>query len=118
MVIRYTRRARSEVYEGWKFFADHASEVIADQWEEELEEAISHLASSLIGEIDEDATQLLGKPTRKMVFRRRGSAVAYQVYYQIREDPLDAPTIQIMHIRHGARKNITREESLLIKEAD
>lgn len=68
--------------------------------------------------VDERASRLLGLPgTRRMVYRpTEGSAMAYHVFYMVEEEGDDGPQVRVIHIRHAARKPMTRAEGRQIRE--
>jgi plasmid stabilization system protein ParE len=115
--IRFTRHARADVADAWDFLAARASEEVADAWQEGLEEVIAGLSvfperHPVIEESDE-----FERTVRRLLYRRSRSGPAYRVLFYLGETAGDAPTVFVMHVRHGARAPLTGEEARQI-EAD
>ena len=49
--------------------------------------------------------------THRLLFRPIPGSAAYHVFFLVTDETPDGPRVQILHIRHAARKPITREEA-------
>jgi hypothetical protein len=56
-----------------------------------------------------------------MVYRRPGSSpnsVAYLVLFTVEDNTPDGPRVTILHVRHAARKPLSRAEARAIQNED
>ena len=54
---------------------------------------------------------------RQLQCRRTSDSPAYRILFTVAEDSDDAPTVSILHVRHAARKPMTRKEAREIQDA-
>ena len=62
--------------------------------------------------------KLFRESVRRMLYRRPPNGSAYRVLFVLRENPDDAPTVTIIHVRHAAQKPMTRKEAREIEAAE
>ena len=51
------------------------------------------------------------REVRHLLYRPKPGGPTWRVLFTIREDAEDAPTVALMHVRHGAQRHITRREA-------
>jgi len=86
--------------------------VLAEQWAEGLYIEVGKLATNPRGYVvAEHETRRFRRETRQMVYRRSASSVAYRILFAVSKEGADGPTVTILHVRHGGRKPLTREEA-------
>jgi len=61
--------------------------------------------------VDEQVSRRLQQETRRMLFRPSPTGAGYHIYYVIHEESPDGPRVMVLHVRHAARRPITREEA-------
>ncbi len=116
--IRFNRRARSDIAAAWRHFAGTAGEETADTWQQGLDAEIAKLAQFPASRPLAEEDKLFRESVRRMLYRRTPSGPAYRVLFVLRENPDDAPTVTIIHIRHDAQKPITRKEAREIESSE
>ena len=116
--IRFNRRAKSDIAAAWRHFAESASVNIADAWEKELYAEIAKLAQLPTRWPLAEEDKLFRESVRRMLYRRTAGGPAYRVLFVLRENPDDAPTVVIIHIRHAAQKPMTRKEAREIEASE
>ena len=116
--IRFNRRVKSDIAAAWRHFAESASVDIADAWERELYAEVAKLARfpAMWPVAEED--KLFRENVRRMLYRRTAGGPAYRVLFVLRENPDDAPTVAIIHVRHSAQKPMTRKEAREIEASE
>lgn len=83
-----------------------------ERWGESLYVELSKLATLPRRlAIVERETRLFQQQTRQMVYRQSASSSAYLVFYSITEEGEEGPNLNVIHIRHGSRKPLTRAEA-------
>lgn len=109
--IRYTQWAIRDISAAWTHFAETVDVDRADAWETGLKAEIAKLAQFpqrfSTGEDDGNFTI----PVRRMTYRRTRRGPACFVYFTLRTNADDAPTLLIMHLRHAAKAPLTRREA-------
>ena len=115
--IRYTQWAIRDISAAWLHFAESVDGDTADAWEEDLKAEIAKLAQFPQRHAVED-DDIFSLPIRKMTYRRTRRGPAYFVYFTLRINTDDAPTLLIMHLRHAAKAPLTRKEAQAIEAAE
>ncbi len=111
-VVRVSRFASAEIQAGWEHFAYFAGETVANEWDAGLRAELARLAFNPTRfPVAEDESVAFGGPTRRMTYRRTRSAAAYNIFFRLDRNALDAPTVLVIHIRHSARAPITQDEA-------
>ena len=89
---------------------------LAREWREGLLAAIASLAENprRYAVIAEQAR--FRHETRQLLYRRTSGGPALRVLFSINEGgEMDAPTVSILHVRHGAQHPITRRKARMIE---
>ena len=116
--LRLHERAVRDINAAFVRFSELGSFDVADQWRDELREAISSLATN--PRRCPLAPERFRREVRQLVYRRRGSRTAYRILFTItgeQAESEDAPTVTILHIRHASARPIPRSRTREI-EAD
>lgn len=116
--LRVHERALRDIDAARLRFTELVSEAVADEWLDGLRTAIADLAGN--PRRYARVPERFRREVRHLVYRRLGSRVAYRVLFTItgeQEGSPEAPTVTILHVRHGAARPITRAEAREI-EAD
>lgn len=117
--LRLTRTGREDLEAAHDYLRELAGYLIADRWEEGLDEAVRLLALTPHLQVAERESKLLNREVRRMVYQRDGSSLKYLLFYVISEDvtaPGGRGYVSIFHIRHGARRPMTRQEAQELRE--
>ena len=117
--VRYSQRASHDVADATLRLAQITEDrQKARQWRSGLRARIGTLSSSPRRyAVDAQASQAMGMPgTRKMLYRASEGAAAYHVFYAVDDETPDGPRVTVLHIRHAARKPMTRAEGRGIME--
>ncbi len=117
-VIRSTKRARSDMEAAEERLAAFAGEDVAEAWSEGLNTEIAKLAQLPMRWPLAEEDKLFRESVRRMLYRRTPSGPAYRALFVLRENPDDAPTVTIIHLRHAAQKPMTRKEAREIEESE
>ncbi len=114
--VRLSRQADQDAEEATLYLDNATSDkTLAKEWLVGLYLEIGRLATSPRRHVVlEGETRLFGRETRRVIYRRSPSSVAYLVFFSVAEVSEDGPTVTILHIRHGSRKPLTRAEALEI----
>ena len=115
--IRQTTRADIDVLAASVYIAETAGVEIARDWLEGLKAEIAKLAQLPTRWPLAEEDKLFRESVRRMLYRRTAGGPAYRVLFVLRENPDDAPTVVIIHIRHAAQKPMTRKEAREIEDA-
>ena len=109
--LRFALRAQRDVDSAHAYLMEQAGEEVADEWKAGLFEAVSLLSTlpRRFAVVPEQAH--FSHAVRQIIYRRRSGSVAYRVLYTIREEPEEAPTVFIMHVRHASAHPITLAEA-------
>ncbi len=116
--IRFTSRADADIIAAADFFADNAGIEIARTWMQGLNAEVAKLAQfPTLWPVAEEA-QLFRENIRRMLYRRTRRGPAYRVLFVMRQNPDDAPTVAIIHVRHAAQAPMTQEEAWEIEGSE
>lgn len=114
--IRFTNRARSDIDAAHARFSELSGEEIAEEWQAGLFEAAASLAfAPRRQQIVPESAYFRGE-VRQLLYRRTPAAPAYRLLFVIVESELDALFVRIVHVRHAARRPITRTEAATIED--
>ncbi len=118
--IRFTARARRNIQEAWEHLAENADDVVADAWQQGLEQEIAGLARFPYRHPVAPEKRLFGVPdVHRLLYRRTRTGPAYHVLFRIygpAEAPSDAPFVRIVSVRHAAMMPLTEDEARLIED--
>ena len=119
--VRTLEKATREVEQQVKDFAEWngtkkdpmpaESVRLALEWYDSFQEALLSLRDfprrrPLIPE-----QKLFAQDVHQLIFRRSASAPAWRMLFVIEEESEDGPLVQVIHVRHGSRRPITRKEA-------
>lgn len=114
--VRLSAQAQLDFKEATFRLADLTGQpALAGAWGERFYEALAGLATNPRGHaVAALETRRFGRETRRLLYRRSSGSVAYHVLFTLADDTPDGPTVTVVHVRHAARKPLTREEALRI----
>lgn len=98
--------------------AELAGADVARAWHRHLFETIATLAENpkrnpLVSEAGR-----FRREVRQHLYRRTPDGPAWRILFIVTEDAEDAPTVNIIHIRHGAQRPITRAEARRLEQGE
>lgn len=115
--IRFSAQADQDVNETLLRLADINGNPAARDWRDRLLEEVGTLAQSPRRfALDDHASRRLKRETRRLLYRSAPKGAAYHVYYVVQDESADGPRVTVLHIRHAARRPITRKEARGILE--
>lgn len=96
------------------------SEYLALEWLKGIRAAAAALATNPTRyQPQAPESRKLGGEIRRLLYQRTSSSSAvYHLYYRVDEDSDDGPRVRILHVRHAARKPLTRKEAREIQGAE
>lgn len=109
--IRLHQRAQRDIDEALLRLADLAGEQIAAEWREGLLDALATLAARPRRYPLAREDRLFRREVRQLVYRRTPGGPAYRALYTVYEADDEAPFVFVLHIRHGARRPLSRAEA-------
>jgi len=115
--IRVRPVAQRDIDEATNRIASLTDEKHAKEWRDGLLNKLATLATLPRRAPVAGENRLFSGEVRVIPYRLSAGGAAYRVFFSIQEPTEDAPFINILHIRHGARKPMTRAEARKI-EAD
>ena len=116
--IRQTVRADTDLLAASVDIAEIAGIEIARAWVNGLKAETAKLAQLPTRWPIAEEDKLFRKSVRRMLYRRTAGGPAYRVLFVLRENPDDAPTVVIIHVRHAAQKPMTRKEAREIEASE
>ncbi len=114
--IRFRSRARLEMDEARVRLAEMTDLDHAVEWYNGFLDSLATLADNPSRHRIARENNYFRDTVHVYAYRLTARAAAYQVYYTIVEAVEDAPFVTILHIRHAARKPMTRAEARKIEE--
>ena len=114
--IRLRRLAQRDMNDAINRIAILTDEKHAAEWHKSLLDKFAALASLPRRAPIAEENRLFRGEVRVIPYRFGSSGAFYRIFYSIHEPAEDAPFIQIMHIRHSARKPMTRAEAREIEK--
>lgn len=109
--IRLTAPAIEDIEQAVTYLAESAGAKIAEEWQAGLFEAVRKIATFPRSNSLAPENRYLTGEIRQFVYRRRPESVAYRILFTLVEEDPDPPFVRILHIRHGARRPMTRNEA-------
>jgi len=109
--IRLTAPAIEDIEQAVTYLSESAGEIIAEEWQTGLFEVLRKIATFPRSNNLARENRYLSGEIRQIVYRRRPGAVAYRVLFTLVEKEDDPPFVRVLHIRHGARRPMTRSEA-------
>ena len=116
--IRILPQAKRDIDNATMRMAEINGDAIALDWYENLYLVTMTLATlpRRCPIAPEDA--FFKRQVRQLQYRRTGDSPAYRILFTITEGSNDAPTVSVIHVRHAARKPMTRKEAREIQDTD
>jgi len=108
--LRIVGPARSDIEDAYAHFVRTAGEPAADAWQDGLYAAIATLATTPRRQVAPES-QRFGQEVRQLLYRRRPGSPAYRVLFTLVEEEGELPFVRIVHVRHAARRPMTRAEA-------
>ena len=117
-IIRISTRVDREITAAREHLTRTAGEEIAEDWQEGLQREIAKLAQfpARVPVAQED--NLFTETIRALLYRRTVRGPAYRIFFILKNADQEAPTVGIIHIRHAARKPMTRKEAREIEASE
>lgn len=115
--LRVRRRALLDMQEALVRLAELVDDEYAVAWFSTLEDTLAKVATFPRRWPVAEENHLFRQEVRALPYRYGSRTPAYRILFTIAEDEYDAPTVYILHVRHGARRPISRVEARKI-EAD
>ncbi len=116
--LRFTLRAKADSAAALDCFTAREGIEIARAWKKGFDAEIAKLAQLPTRWPIAEEDKLFRESVRRMLYRRTPSGPAYRVLFVLRENPDDAPTVVIIHVRHAAQKPMTRKEAREIEASE
>lgn len=114
--IRFRRQAREDINAARKRLADTTSGDHADVWHDGLLDVLAALATNPNRHPLAHEGRFFRDSVHVFPYRLSPRGVVYRVFYTITEAGDDAAFVYVLHVRHGARKPMTRAEARKIEE--
>lgn len=115
--IRYRHRAQIDAQETLVRLAELTNADHAAAWYSGLQDILATLATFPERAPIADERRFFRDEVRVLLYRHTPGSATYRIFYTVVESEEDAPSVYVLHIRHGARKPMTRAEARKI-EAD
>lgn len=113
--IRFHPQAQRDLAEARAWQARQIGEDEADAWQEAMLDGIATLATNpariALALESRPPRPKFSRPVRAFVWRRMSNGSVWRILFSVIENEADAPFVFILHIRHGARKPMTRREA-------
>jgi len=113
--LRIMPRAEQDILAAVRYMADAAGETAAQEWQEELFAAVSSLGTLPRRCALAREERVFSREVRQIVFRRGANTAAYRILFRIADGGLEASTVFILHVRHGAQAPLTEAEASTIE---
>ncbi len=114
--IRIHSSARRDIEEVVNRMVILTDEKYAAEWHSGLLDKMAAIATFPRRTPLADENCLFRAEVRVILYRFASSNAVYRILYSINEPDEDAPFIHVLHIRHGARKPMTRAEARKIED--
>lgn len=114
--IRFRSRARRELNDARTRLAEVTNPEHALDWYNGFLDTLALLADNPNRNAIAYESRYFRDTVHALVYRLTVRGVGYRVFYTIIESEIDVPIVSIMHIRHGARKPMTRAEARKIED--
>ena len=114
--LRFRRQAQADVNEAIVRLAELVDIEHAASWYMGLQSSLATLATFPRRCPVAKEKQLFRDEVRILPYRHRPGNAIYQIFFVVSETDEDAPSVYILHIRHAARKPMTRTEARKIED--
>ena len=109
--IRILPRAERDIDAHTVRMAELSGPDIARAWYEGLIDAAATLSQNPRRHVVISESRRFWREVRQLLYRRTPSGPAWRVLFVIDEGKDDAPTVSLLHVRHGAQRPISRAEA-------
>ncbi len=109
--IRIEARAERDIREALLRTADLSGDEIARDWTAGLYEAFATLGTLPRRCAVAAETRFFSIEIRQLQYRRTRNAPPYRILFTIVEAGSDGPVVSVLHVRHAARRPMTRKEA-------
>jgi plasmid stabilization system protein ParE len=114
--VRLDPRARADIDAAHVHFVEISGDAVADEWQNGLFAALATLAQLPRRQPIAPENRHFRREVRQLVYRRRPGSVAYRVLFTINSEAADeAPSVYILHVRHGTARPMTQAEARRIE---
>ena len=108
--LRFTDHALAEIDAAHDRLAAYNGKDAADTWEKGLFDEVAKLGTlPLRHPAPAEVARFRGN-VRQVIYRRSVQN-SYRVIFSVQDESLDGPTVNVLGVRHGAAKPITRAEA-------
>ncbi len=114
-VIRILPHAERDIEAHLVRIADIAGAEAGRAWYDGLRVTIASLSQNPRRYPMVSENQRFRAEVRQLLYRRVPRGSAWRVLFTVQEESEDAPTVNILHVRHAAQKPITRTEAKQIE---
>lgn len=114
--MRLHRQAAADIEDAYNQIAGFSGTDYADDWQDSLRDVVASLATLPRRYPLADENDLFQNAVWVCPYRFRTSRIVHRVLYEIVVDDQDGPFVHILHIRHAARKPMTRAEARKIED--
>ncbi len=112
--IRVLSFARAEIDFAHARITQFAGERTADEWQADLEEAISYLATNPIRPLIAEQN-LFQIEVRQLLYRSGRHSFVYRVLFTIQDNSPDGPQVIVLRLRHASTEPIKPYEARQIE---
>ncbi len=116
--IRLHPQAAADIDEAHERMAASQGNIYADAWQNGLRDTMATLATFPAKYPLAHENRLFQSVVHSCPYRAGSGATVYRLLYEIVADDDEAPHVHVLHIRHGARKPMTRAEARKIEAED
>ena len=109
--LRVLPRAERDIEAHTVRMADVADPDIARAWYKGLFEAVAALSRSPRRHAVISENRHFRREVRQVLYRRTPAGPAWRILFTVDEGAEDAPTVNLLHVRHAAQRPITRAEA-------
>jgi plasmid stabilization system protein ParE len=110
-VLRIAPRAARDFDAALVRIADLEGDEAAKQWAEGFRNFFATLAMNPRRYVLAPDAGAMSGEVRNVTYRRAEGNVPYRLIYRVTEKPEGSPSVQLLHIRHGAARPLTRKET-------
>lgn len=114
--VRIRPFARAEIQEAYDRLVDFPGVAMANRWYESLLDLFTDLSSYPGRYAPARESRLFQSEIHVALHSLSPRSAVYRVLFTIQEAGDDPPTVQVLSMRHGARKPMTRAEARKIEE--
>ena len=113
--LRILPRAERDIEAQTVRLADLIGPEVALAWHKGLFDAIATLAHKPRRCAAANEKNRFKREVYQLLYRRTSAGVAWRVLFTVSEESEEAPTVNLIHIRHGAQRLLTRTEARAIE---